>query len=78
MLLAVLGLLCIAGKCGGTPRAASEHAVLSLRLAYSTVACLCLLCPGCAAQEEETLATADDDLGASRDGSRTDAEVVER
>ena len=67
--LAVLGLLCIAGKCG-------KRLVLP---ATQTVACLCLLYPGCAAQEEEeSLPTADDDLGASRDGSRTDAEVVER
>ncbi len=36
--------------------------------------------PGCVAQEEEeeTLSIVDDDLGASREGSRTDAEAVER
>ena len=34
---------------------------------------------GCAAQEEEeSLPTAEDDLGASREGSRTDAEAVQR
>lgn len=35
---------------------------------------------GCVAQEEEeeALPTADEDLGASREGSRTDAEAVER
>lgn len=38
------------------------------------------LLTGCVAQEEEeeTLPTTDDDLGSSREGSRTDAEAVER
>lgn len=38
-------------------------------------------CAGCMAQEEEEESlppTAEDDLGASREGSRTDAEAVER
>lgn len=44
---------------------------------------LMFLSIGCSAQEEEeeeevTLPTADEDLGTSREGSRTDAEAVER
>lgn len=40
------------------------------------------VCPGCVAQEEEEEEvpppTTEDDIGASREGSRTDAETVER
>ena len=40
------------------------------------------LCIGCVAQDDETEEvtppTAEDDIGASREGSRTDAEAVQR
>lgn len=72
LLVAVLGFLCLAG---------SECMwCCCICSCYASVWWWVRAGPGCVAQEEEeeTLSIVDDDLGASREGSRTDAEAVER